>query len=322
MLGHSLARIAKEFTFERAKEFTGSEFGNFVRHEVAQQAKNIAAFRSDDLIVKASVGQGNWAAVPWVAFFDTIETDTATRGIYVVFLINSDSQEIFLSMNQGTTAVYNEFGVTRGETILQRRAEDMRERLKEFLHEFPITNIDLGSSANLPRGYEAGHALGKKYDATNFSERELEDDLERMLNAYSILLERGGIEKLDQFFGSEAGTTIEEVRRYVFARRIERSSNVRKRVLSISQPICQACGLDPAKHYGYEGTLSKTPLDVHHTIPLNQLAEGQKKRYRIPEDFLVLCPTCHRMIHKLENPNDLSAIKRKISFVHGTPFGS
>lgn len=322
MLGYSLARIAKEFTFERAKDFAGSEFANFVRHDVGQQAKNIARFRSNDLTVKASVGQGNWAAVPWVAFFDNLETDRATKGIYVVFLINPDSQDIFLSLNQGTTAVFEEFGVPKGEAVLRRRADDIRERLQDYLDIFPITKIDLGSDAILPRGYEAGHALGCRYQAETLVARKLEDDLEKILDAYGALLNRGGIEKLDRFFGSEAGKTIEEVRRYVFAKRIERAPHVRKEVLSHLQPICQACGLDPVKHYGFSGSLSKTPLDVHHALPLNQLSEGQTQRYRIPEDFMVLCPTCHRMIHKLTNPNDLFALKRRVKFVHGVLLGS
>ncbi|MFK8114839.1 MAG: DUF3578 domain-containing protein [Rubripirellula sp.] len=41
-------------------------------------------------LVDASVGKGNWAAVPWVAFFDTRETTTAQKGVYPVIHLSSD----------------------------------------------------------------------------------------------------------------------------------------------------------------------------------------------------------------------------------------
>ena len=34
MLHEMLARLAKEYTYERAKPFSNSEFGNFVRHDL------------------------------------------------------------------------------------------------------------------------------------------------------------------------------------------------------------------------------------------------------------------------------------------------
>ena len=72
MLSDQLSRLATEYTYERAKPFTGSKFGEFVRHDIVVDAKKLLTPSPFDLKVKASVGQGVWASVPWLAFFDPL----------------------------------------------------------------------------------------------------------------------------------------------------------------------------------------------------------------------------------------------------------
>lgn len=56
MLAEYLSKVAKEYTFERGKAFTNSPFGNFVRHDVAIEAKKRILMSPHELTVKASVG--------------------------------------------------------------------------------------------------------------------------------------------------------------------------------------------------------------------------------------------------------------------------
>jgi hypothetical protein len=53
---------------------------------------------------------------------------------------------------------------------------------------------------------------------------------------------------------------------------------------------CEACGITPSKAYGHE------LIDAHHIIPL----ADTKGMCRKPSagDFAMLCPTCHRAVHK------------------------
>ncbi|MEL7515904.1 MAG: DUF3578 domain-containing protein [Pseudomonadota bacterium] len=314
MLADQLSRLATEYTYERAKPFTGSEFGNFVRHDIAVEAKKILTFSPFDLKVKASVGQGVWASVPWLAFFDPLITETATQGFYVVYLINPQKETISLSMNQGTTAIYNDFGASRGRDVLRRRARDMADRIPEFAKQFSEEPIDLGSEAGLPAGYEAGHSFGTTYRAGSLTDQKLQEDLHNMLLAYEALVNRGGTTPSEVMQDEAKGRDIEETRRYILSRRIERSPKVRKDVLKAKPLICECCGLDPKQDYGFVGPTNETPLDVHHARPLRGLAEGETRRYRVPDDFMVLCPTCHRMIHKIENPSDLSKLRQMLRF--------
>jgi len=314
MLAQQLTRVAMEYTYERAKPFKGSNFGEFVRRDIAVEAKKLLTFGPFDLKVKASVGQSKWAAVPWLAFFDPLITETATMGFYVVYLINPDAQEITLSMNQGTTAIYNDFGPVRGRDVLRRRARDMADRVPEFAKHFSEDPIDLGSKAGLPAGYEAGHSFGKTYAAGTLTDARLMEDLHEMLLAYEALVNRGGTTPSEVMQEEANGKDIEETRRYVLSRRIERSPKVRRDVLKAKPPICECCGLDPRRDYGFSGPFHEVPLDVHHAAPLRGLAEGETRRYRVPDDFMVLCPNCHRMIHKTDSPSDLQQLKRKLRF--------
>jgi hypothetical protein len=65
---------------------------------------------------------------------------------------------------------------------------------------------------------------------------------------------------------------------------------------------CHACGLQPARKYGVE------VIEAHHRKPLS---ECQASRVPDPDDFDLLCPSCHRAIHRM-SPCDLSTLRREI----------
>ncbi len=321
-LAEALRQLALTYTRERTKPFSGSQFGNFVRHDLALLAKESIPYGFEDLTLKASVGAGNWASVPWLAFFDPLITTSAQEGIYVVFLINPDSQDIYLSLNQGTTAVYKEFRQVRGREVLRRRAQDMRERVFDISKRFPELEIDLGSEDDLPLGYEAGHCIGKKYTSEDILKADLSGDLSEIFSIYRRLINRGGSIPSDVMLEEAQTTDIIEARHYVLSRRIERSKKVREAVLSCKPSVCEGCGLNPLLDYSFQGRPQNIPLDVHHSSALFNLQEGESKRYRVPEDFMVLCPTCHRVIHSLGNNVDLKDLQNVIRFKHMREVGN
>lgn len=314
-LGEALAELTLKYAFERTKAFSNSAFGQFVRHDIAEIAKQSLPFGFTDFSLKSSVGNGNWASVPWLAFFDPLVTTTAQEGIYVVFLINPDSKIIYLSLMQGTTAVRNEFK-SRYIDVLKRRAADMRERVHDIAKAFPLHEIDLGSDDDLPKGYMAGHSVGKCYSIDEIVKADLVGDLEAILKVYHRLINRGGTLPSDLMLEEAETHDIIEARRYILSKRIERSSKVRQAVLSIRPSICEGCGLNPKLDYKFEGPVNRVPLDVHHIAALSGLAENEFRRYRVPQDFLVLCPTCHRVIHTLKDESDLGSLQDLIKFKH------
>lgn len=58
------------------------------------------------------------------------------------------------------------------------------------------------------------------------------------------------------------------------------------------QVYCEACGFDFYKFYGKIG---EDYIEGHHSIPVSELKEGDKTK---PEDIVLLCSNCHKMVHR------------------------
>ncbi len=58
------------------------------------------------------------------------------------------------------------------------------------------------------------------------------------------------------------------------------------------QLYCEACGFDFHKFYGKIG---EDYIEGHHSIPVSELKEGDKTK---PEDIVLLCSNCHKMVHR------------------------
>jgi hypothetical protein len=78
--------------------------------------------------------------------------------------------------------------------------------------------------------------------------------------------------------------------------------------------FCEVCGLRPMPTYG-------CPLvDAHHRLPLSRYAAAGKIE-TAPADFAILCPSCHRAVHK-QLDCDIEAVRTsmpggKVVFRHG-----
>uniref|UniRef100_UPI003517719F MrcB family domain-containing protein n=1 Tax=Streptomyces calvus TaxID=67282 RepID=UPI003517719F len=80
-------------------------------------------------LVEGSPGRGNAAVCPWVSFFDPDETTSATRGMYLVYLLAEDRKTFVLSLNQGVTEITKALGAREARERLAAQAEAIREAL-------------------------------------------------------------------------------------------------------------------------------------------------------------------------------------------------
>ena len=69
---------------------------------------------------------------------------------------------------------------------------------------------------------------------------------------------------------------------------------------------CQACDVDLGERYG---SIGQEYIEAHHLRPISTLEEGVLVRYDAATDFAVLCPNCHRMIHRMEDPSNLYKLR-------------
>jgi 5-methylcytosine-specific restriction enzyme A len=143
-------------------------------------------------VVEGSPGQGNWATVPWISVFDPVMTTSATRGYYVVYLFHSHQPLVYLSLNQGTTAVREEFA-SKAREVLADRAEFMRKRVADYSTMLPASisgrALDCRGTTSLVTR-SAPHTRSMPLP----TEAALRTDLQKVVRAYRALTFRGGIE--------------------------------------------------------------------------------------------------------------------------------
>jgi hypothetical protein len=140
-------------------------------------------------LVEGSPGRGNAAVCPWVSFFDPDETTSATRGMYLVYLLAEDRKTFVLSLNQGVTEITKALGAREARERLAAQAEAIREALPVEARTGLDTTIDLGGRSGLPRSYEAGNLLAIPYEIAALPEEQtLRADLSRMITLYQDAL--------------------------------------------------------------------------------------------------------------------------------------
>jgi 5-methylcytosine-specific restriction enzyme A len=120
LAGHALVRVARP------------DFPDAVR----------AAIPEERYLIEGSAGQGQWAEVPWVAFFDWLITNTARQGFYIVHLFRSDLSGVYLYLNQGVTSEMFTARMeardvsVRSSVFLPKPAEKERYNEQEFKKHF------------------------------------------------------------------------------------------------------------------------------------------------------------------------------------------
>ena len=120
-----LRTFLREFAKARSEPFQKTVALWNAMSDVKTRIQQFPALKScPDLLVSISVGQGNWATVPWIALLNTRITKSTQEGIYIVYLIATELDRIFLTLNQGTTNLVRELG--QREAQKRRRIEISR----------------------------------------------------------------------------------------------------------------------------------------------------------------------------------------------------
>lgn len=293
-LGEGFARLLEEFGVAVREPFKSHPVGNFVRGELAETVRRVV---DDRLLVKGSVGNGNWAETPWVAVFDPRVTTSAQRGVYVVYLFDSDGQHLYLSLNQATTEVRKEAG-RHYTDVLESRAELAREVLEPYgTEDLLLGPLQLSGSGDLTRGYCAGNIAAFEYHRGQLpSEAGLTHDLLRLLSLYqTYLLVRTGDLGQEEELPSDIDSAT-EARRFRWHRRAERNRSLAMAAKKFHGTVCMVCGFDFEARYG---ELGAGYIEAHHVVPFADLVKEPEPVLLNPmTDFVVVCANCHRMLHR------------------------
>ena len=167
-----LKKFISEYNDVYKKVWSTGDFkhplSTFIRNDIAQDFMDLPFIDTNKYLVKASCGTGKWTSVPWIAVFDRRITTSAQKGVYVVYLINKDTQELFLTLNQAAS----------GSNITELAQNARKIRL--------VLNID--SCEPIKTGastYDAGCIYSKKYTLQSLNDfKSFESDLKYFLDLY------------------------------------------------------------------------------------------------------------------------------------------
>ncbi len=181
-----ILRFMQESPTAKTQAFANHPFGVFVRTEIPEAIYNTGLVDQDKYLITASVGAGNWAMIPWICIFDRSITTSATKGVYIVYLLSKDSKRLYLTFNQGCTEIRNQHSRRETIQIMHDKATEIRSTISDqgFI---PKCDIDLGEGlTELGILYREGTIFYKQYDMDAVpDENTLQNDLSRMMNVYA-----------------------------------------------------------------------------------------------------------------------------------------
>ena len=146
--------------------------------------------------------------MPWIAVFDQRITTSAQKGVYVVYLLNKDTKELYLTLNQGATKVVKGSNNQKGKSLFNASmtgtsSEKNLKLLKEKAEEVrnSLGRMDIGFTEGINTGsanYDAGAICYVKYTKEDIpSGDQLIIELRKMLKLYSFYSSKLGNDLID-----------------------------------------------------------------------------------------------------------------------------
>jgi len=175
-INQSIYKFMSEYLQAKTEPFKSHPLASFMRNTIPKRFSALEFIQKGPYVVNASVGQGNWAAVPWIAIMNENITTSTQRGYYIVYLFNEQMNTVYLTFAQGVTE-------TEKDEI-----KNIKDKFREFLPKdskiHTDDNIYLGDSKRA-KEYAFSTAAYIKYDYDQLPEEDvLIKDLKEMVEIY------------------------------------------------------------------------------------------------------------------------------------------
>lgn len=183
-----LEKIMNEYTAAKMEAFAGHSMGTLFRQTLPSELKALP-FIDDQYKVQGSIGQGNWATVPWLAVLDKRITETTRHGVYIVYLFAEDMSALYLTFDQGVKKPIPEKDRRESYTYL-------RDRKEWILDLLPLNNMNKDENihlvdSGLGQDYQVSTIAYIKYDRGNVpNDEQLIQDLGNLIDDYRLYVEK------------------------------------------------------------------------------------------------------------------------------------
>ncbi|GEM_PF-229671 len=173
--------------------FANNAMGTWVRQTVPAAIASLPMINPEVHIVKGSVGQGNWATVPWICIFDKRITSSAQRGVYIVYLLSESGDTLYLTLNQGCSDYKNTIGKRKTIQKMHEIAAAVQSQISPGSFSSG-TNLTLGNEY-----YEQGCIFYKAYHKGAVPDHaRLVEDLSELIEIYGKYVNLGKIRQYEK----------------------------------------------------------------------------------------------------------------------------
>ncbi len=180
-----IEKIMNDYVPAKSEQITGHSLGTYFRNDIPRALYDTGLVNSNRYLITGSVGQGNWAMVPWIAIFDQTITVNAQKGVYIVYLLEKNGNSLYLTFNQGCSVIRANHTQRGTIGILRATASEIVSKIdsRGFRTD---EDINLGDAlTQLGELYQKGTIFYKEYRKDSVpDEAELRDDLAKMMDIY------------------------------------------------------------------------------------------------------------------------------------------
>lgn len=316
MIASSLKEFARAYPALRANAFAHNEVTRLITEAIPGQLSAALNLNPEEYLVKGSVGQGQWAEIPWIAIMHRGVTTSTQNGFYSVILLTKDLDRAYISVGLGWTQFAERYGNKQGKEMVGLYAK----KLVDYLIPEPedtIGEIDLAATLDLGRGYERSNIISSEVVIDKLTDDQLMKILARHLGYYKHLRETFGA---DLFYGNdlidrpvseaeesaqskvkELSTSVNKARalhelqsiadtlppakQKVYVSQIVRNKAFADYVKQRANYICEICGRKPFIKKG-----GQPYAEADHVDPLYVSGVDH------PDNMRCLCAQCHRVV--------------------------
>ena len=203
---------------------------------------------------------------------------------------------------------FKSVGKDWGELVNDTTDEDRKKLFTEY-----FKDANKGEAANNKFIREQAwpareHTLKKILEESDYEDLETKEKFEKQIENLSGKISNSDFQKIAT-----------EIREYQERKRLKDnhikfegrlSNNDVQKIKDYLGYVCMGCGLNPVKEYGEQ---MKGILEAHHKRPWGELQEDEVRTVT-PNDFYILCPNCHRIIHKLSSPDDIDKLREILRY--------
>lgn len=154
------------------------EYHKILCHDIPEYIKTFVD--KERYKIKGSCGASYKADVPWIGIFNKEITETAQRGIYIVYLFKSDMSGFYLCLGQGVTN-FEKYG--KNKTNYMIKVADYFKKMTDT-ELFSKKGIDLNSRTSIGKDYGKVNVLSKYYDKNKIKKYDFKQDLIELIKIY------------------------------------------------------------------------------------------------------------------------------------------